>query len=193
MIKAVSVLPEGYQAYFSIDLQKNKRLALLVNGLAIVIGVIMALPMHFVVPINTLFDMEQGIGSYFLRFGVLTVGMTVYIVLHEAIHGAAMKLCGTKKVKYGYTGLYAFAGSDDYYSKRPYQFIALAPILLWGVVLLIANMLVPISWFWVIYIIQISNISGAAGDIYVTVRFAKLPKDILVKDAGTSMTIYAKK
>ena len=26
-----------------------------------------------------------------------------------------MKLCGTKKIKYGFTGLYAFAGSDDYY------------------------------------------------------------------------------
>lgn len=32
----------------------------------------------------------------------------------------------------------------------------------------------------------------AAGDIYVTVKFCKLPKDVLIKDAGTSMKVFAK-
>ncbi len=103
-----------------------------------------------------------------------------------------MKLCGTKKVKYGFTGLYAFAGSDDYYGKAAYIFIALAPVVLWGVVLLIANFIVPISWFWAVYLIQITNILGAAGNAYVTVKFASLPKDISVQDSGTAMTVYSK-
>jgi len=30
-----------------------------------------------------------------------------------------------------------------------------------------------------------------AGDLFVTVRFAFLPKRILVKDHGTEMTVYA--
>ncbi len=193
MINTVTVLPEGYQPYLNIDLQKNKKSAFLVNGLALLIGVIMAVLMHRAIPIDTLFDMSKGIGDYILRFGVLAEGIFAYIFLHEAVHGVAMKLCGTKKVKYGFTGLYAFAGSNDYYGKISYIFIALAPIILWGIVLLIINILVPEPWFWVIYIIQIINISGAAGDIYVTVRFLKLPRNILVKDVGTSMTVYVKK
>jgi hypothetical protein len=103
-----------------------------------------------------------------------------------------MKLCGTKKVKYGFTGLYAFAGSDDYYYKKPYIAIALAPIVVWGVILGIVNALVPVEWFWVVYFIQLINLSGAAGDLYVTCRFAGLPKDILIRDYGVSMTVYAR-
>ena len=184
------MLPDGYREIYSVDLQKDKKLALLVNGLATLIGVLLAVPMHFIVPISTLFDMSQGMGAYFLRFGVLMVAMVAYMVAHELVHGAAMKLCGTKRVKYGYTGLYAFAGSEDYYDKAAYLFIALAPVVLWGVVLLVVPFFVPTSWFWVVYLVQITNLSGAAGDYYVTARFSRLPKNILVRDSGVSMCVY---
>ena len=190
-MKAVFQLPDGHREIYSVDLQKDKKLSLLVNGLATLIGVLLAVPMHFVVPIFTLFDMSQGMGAYFLRFGVLMVAIVAYMVAHELVHGAAMKLCGTKRVKYGYTGLYAFAGSEDYYDKAAYLFIALAPVVLWGIVLLAVQFCVPTSWFWVVYLVQITNLSGAAGDYYVTVRFSRLPKDILVRDSGVSMCVYS--
>ena len=85
----------------------------------------------------------------------------------------------------------AYAGSDDYYDKKSYITIALAPIVIWGVVLAIINIFVSSEWFWVVYFIQLLNVSGAAGDMYVTVKFAKLPKDILVRDYGVSMTVYS--
>lgn len=190
-MKSYTELPGGYREIDSIDLQKNKKLSLLVNGIALLIGVLMAVPMHFVVPITTLFDMSEGFIPYLIRFGVLMVGIILYMVLHELVHGIAMKRCGTKKIQYGFTGLYAFAGSEDYYDKRSYVIIALAPIVVWGVVLLVLNLLVPAQWFWVVYWIQISNISGAAGDLYVTYRFSRLPADILVKDYGVGMTVYS--
>ncbi len=192
MKKSLQELPSGYSEILSIDLQKNKKLALLVNGIAILIATIMVIPFLFVVPISTLFDFSQGLPIYFLKFGVILVGVIVYMILHELVHGIAMKICGTKKVKYGFTGLYAFAGSQDYYYKAPYIFIALAPVVLWGVVLLVINFFVPTSWFWVVYFIQIINVSGAAGDGYVTFKFLSLPKNVLVKDVGTSMVVYNK-
>ncbi len=191
-MKAVSQLPDGYREIYAIDLQKNKKLALLVNGLAIAIAVLLAVPAHFAVSIGTLFDMSRGYGAYFLRFGVLMVSIVAYMVLHELVHGVAMKLCGTKRVKYGFTGLYAFAGSEDYYGKASYIFIALAPVVLWGVVLLVLQFFVPTSWFWVVYLVQISNLSGAAGDYFVTLRFSRLPKDILVQDYGVGMKVYSR-
>lgn len=191
-MKAVETLPEGYEEIYSIDLQNDKKLSLFINLMAFIISVLLALPMHFCVPISTLFDMESGFGNYLKRLLVLIVLMIVYMVLHELVHGIAMKMCGTQKVKYGFTGLYAFAGSSDYYGIRAYIFIALAPIVLWGIVLAIINFLVSSEWFWVIYIIQIINISGAVGDLFVTVRFSRFPKDILVRDYGVSMTVYSK-
>lgn len=191
-MKAVNKLPDGYKEIYSLDLQKNKKLSLLVNSLSLVIGVVMAVPMHFVVPVSTLFNMEEGLGEYIIRFATLLVLLVLYMILHEAVHGISMKLCGTRKIKYGFTGLYAFAGSEDYYGKKPYIFIALAPVVLWGAVLAIVNFFVPESWFWVVYILQIGNISGAAGDFFVTAKFSRLPADILVKDYGVGMQVYSR-
>ncbi len=190
-MKAVHNLPEGYKDILSIDLQKDKKLFLLINILATVIIVVMAVPMHFLVPITSLFDVSKGLKAYTIRFVVLFVAMIAYIVLHELVHGITMKILGTKKIKYGFTGLLAYAGSDDYYDKKSYITIALAPIVIWGVVLAIINIFVSSEWFWVVYFIQLLNVSGAAGDMYVTVKFAKLPKDILVRDYGVSMTVYS--
>ena len=48
----------------------------------------------------------------------------------------------------------------------------------------------PTLGFWGIYFIQIANLSGAAGDLYVTYLFSRLPSDILVQDVGVSMVVY---
>lgn len=190
-MKAIEALPEGYKEIYSVDLQADKKVSLLVNLLAVMIAAALILPMLFLIPITALFDMEDGLGQYLLRFGALLVLMIVYMVLHELVHGAAMKLCGTKKVSYGFTGLYAFAGSSDYYDKRSYIFIALAPVVLWGLVIAVINPFVSAQWFWVVYMIQVVNLSGAAGDLFVTVKFSRFPKDILVKDHGVGMKVYS--
>ena len=130
--------------------------------------------------------------NYAIRFSALFGLIVLYMILHELVHGIAMKLCGTKKVKYGFTGLYAYAGSADYYDKRSYIFIALAPVILWGAVLAVINPFVPIEWFWIVYFIQVMNLSGAAGDLFVTVKFSRFPKDILVGDYGVGMKVYSR-
>jgi hypothetical protein len=192
IMKAINNLPEDYKEIYSVNLQKDKKVALGVNVLAVIIMVLMAVPMHFVVPMSNLFSMEKGYGAYFLRFGVLMISCVAYIILHELVHGIAMKICGTKKIKYGFTGIYAYAGSDDCYDKSAYIFIALAPVVLWGVVLAVINPFISAEWFWVVYFIQISNISGAAGDFFVTLKFLRMPKDILVQDSGIGMKVYSK-
>lgn len=189
MGRAVETLPAGYQEYYSLDLQKDKKIALFVNVLAFVIAVLLVVPMHFAVPLFSLFYAD---GGALIRLVVLVLLIVVYMVLHELVHGIAMKSCGTKKVKYGFTGLYAFAGSDDYYDKKSYIYIALAPIVLWGVLIAIINLFVPVEWFWVVYFVQVMNLSGAAGDLFVTVKFSRFPKDILIKDHGVGMTVFSK-
>ncbi len=193
-MKAMKYLPEGYRQIYDVDLKKDKKASLIVNLLAIVIMIILAVPMHFVVPIYSLFSMEDGITNYMIRFGLLLVFIVLYLILHELVHGVAMKICGTEKIKYGFTGLYAYAGSSDFYDKKSYIFIALAPVVLWGIVIAIINLFVKDApWFWVVYMLQITNLSGAAGDLFVSVRFSKLPDDILIQDYGVGMKVYSKK
>lgn len=189
-MKAIGVLPEDYGEIYSLNLQKDKRTAIIVNLLALAIAAVMAVSMNFFVPVTSVFDMSGGIVRYFLRLAALIVLMALYMVLHEMVHGIAMKLCGTKRVKYGFTGLYAFAGSEDYYDKKSYIFIALAPIVLWGTVLAAVNFFVPTEWFWIVYMIQLINISGAAGDLFAAVKFSRMPKNILIQDSGVSMRVF---
>lgn len=191
-MKSYSTLPAGHRQIYTVNLQKDKRTAAFINVSALGIAAVMIIPMHFFVPISTLFDWSGGLLLYALRFFVLIVSMLLYMVLHELIHGAAMKVLGTKKIRYGFTGLYAFAGSTDFYDKTGYFFIALAPIVVFLIVFAVLNCVVPRTWFWVVYLLQVSNISGAAGDLFVTVKFSKMPKDILIQDSGVDMTVYSK-
>ena len=194
MMHSLQELPHGYKEHLRIDLQKDKRLALLVNGIALAITVVMLVVGHFLlVPVTAFFefDANMSLGQAVLRPLIMMAGVIAYIVLHELTHGAVMKYYGAKRVRFGFTGLYAYAGSEhDYFDRHAYIPISLAPLLLWGIIFTVLMILVPRGWFWVVYFWQIANISGAAGDIYVTFLTAGMPRDILVQDTGVNMTYY---
>lgn len=193
MKNALQQLPDTYTPAFTVDMQKNKKTAFLINALALLITVIMIVPVHFTyIPLHAFFDMSDGLGLYFVRMITLIAGFVTYIILHEAVHGITMKAFGCHKVSFGFTGLYAYAGSQEYFTKWPYIAIALAPIVVFGLLFALLLLLVPVSWFWCVYLLQIGNISGAAGDLYVTLRFLGLPRDIRVQDTGVRMTVYTK-
>lgn len=193
-MKSLNELPSGYEKAFEIDLQKNKRLAFAVNAAALVIAAVMIIPACFIVPISDLFNIEKyGFAVYLVRFAVMLAGMVVYMILHELVHGFFMKRYSKLKPTYGFTGLYAYAGSEAYFYKKPYIIIALAPVVIWGVCLAVISFLVSEKWFWVVYFIQICNISGATGDFYVVAKFFNKPDNMLVKDIGVSMTAYLQK
>ncbi len=187
-MKSCLELPEGYEALFAIDLQKDKKLALLVNSLALVI----ALALIVLGGALMLRNSEIVIELTLVKTLALLAGLVVYILLHELVHGIFMRINSGQRPKYGFTGLYAYAGSQAYFAKKPYIVIALAPIVVWGVVLAALCVLVPRDWFWVVWLIQVINLSGAAGDLYVTVRFSHLPRNILVQDTGVSMTVFGR-
>ena len=189
-MKSQSVLPEGYKEILSVDLQGNKRQLLIVNGAALVISIIMAVIGILIRPIHLATDRDS-LTRLMIGMLIIVVGTVLYMVLHEAVHGIFMRAFSEVKPRFGFTGLYAYAGSDAYYAKIPYITIALAPVVIWGIVLLLLNLLIP-AYFWSIYFIQITNISGAAGDLYVTLKFMRMPSDILVHDTGVSMTVYGK-
>jgi hypothetical protein len=46
-MKAVNTLPEGYRELLSVDMKKDKKLAVFVNVLSLVIAAILGLPVHF--------------------------------------------------------------------------------------------------------------------------------------------------
>ena len=189
-MKSYRELPPGYRSILTIELQKNKKLALLVNGMALLIAALMIVAVLPLVPIGSLAG-DDGMRGILAKLAVMYGGMFVYVILHEAVHGIVMRRFSDAKVRFGFTGLYAYAGSDAYYCRKHYIIIGLAPVVVWGIVLGILNVLVPQDWFYVVYVIQMTNISGAAGDLYVSWKMNRLPEDILIQDSGVAMTVYS--
>ncbi len=189
-MKAYRALPEGYEETLRIDLQKDKKTALKVNVGGTVVMILVLLIGNFIIPAKeTVFELD--FGAFFLRLGVWLFLYVLYIVLHELTHAAVMKASGGGKVRFGFTGIYAFAGSnEDFFDKTSYRAIALAPLVVWGVVFFVTAFVVPEDWFWVVWLLQAGNIGGAAGDVYVTARLWKKPGSILIRDTGVDMTVY---
>lgn len=162
--RASRALPAGYGLTERIDLLKNKRQLWLVNGLSLVLLVLTAVLGLCLRPWDW--------SGWSLSTSLLALaGICLYIVGHEAVHGAAMFLLSHEKPRFGFSLMYAYAGSDAYFSKGPYLIISLAPAVLWGLLLAVLTVLLPDPWFWPLWIIQITNISGSAGDFYVFSKY----------------------
>lgn len=182
-MKSYAALPDGYNKKMNINLLTDKKPMMTVNILSFAILAASLVIGFFISP---------------LKFNILSAVLIcplllLYILLHELVHGIFMRLLSGIKPSYGYKVIYAYAGSKAYFSKIHYTIIALAPIVIWGIVLaLICYFLNDTKWFWLFYITECMNLSGAAGDIYITFLFSKMPKDILIKDTGIDMTVYTK-
>lgn len=187
-MKSYAALPQGYVPFASIDLLRNKKQFWIVNGLSIALCVLMLIP-PFLRGYSLFFGGDGSLSASFLRLGAALVGLLAYIALHELTHGAVMKACGAS-VRYGYKVAYAYAGSYAYFTRSAYIVIALAPVVVWGIVFAVLTAQLPRDWFWVVWLWQLMNVSGAAGDFYCTIRILRAPRDTLVQDTGTAMTFY---
>lgn len=189
-MKSYAALPQGYchTPAAAIDLVHNKKQFWIVNGLSVVLCVIMwVLPALWGRSLRDIVG-EDPLSALLLRLGALA-GIFAYIALHELTHGIVMMACGAR-VHYGYKVAYAYAGSYAYFTRSAYIVIALAPVVLWGIVFAVLTACLPREWFWAVWLWQLMNVSGAAGDFYCTCRILRTPRETLVQDTGTAMTFY---
>ncbi len=189
-------LPQGYSFFDKIDLKNNKKQFWTVQGICLAtIAVMLGIGWLIESPIkvlNSVYNAENNTESI-IAVVVLIVGFVLYIFAHEAVHGLFMYAFCKTKINYGFVGWAAYAGSSAYYDKKHYIIIALAPVVVWGVVFAVLNIFFHSGiWFWVIWFLQIGNVSGACGDFFCVYKTARYPKDILVNDTGLEMQIFCR-
>ncbi len=187
-------LPDGYRLLREIDLQKDKKLAVGVNLGALSIALLLGALGLAVHPFSLTAGSSTAGGLFFdfLPSLLLLGSMILYLFLHELTHGFFIRRYAHCRVEYGFTGLNAFAGNRNaYFDRRSYLVIGLSPVVLLGSVLLLGNLIFPAELFWFFYLLQIVNLSGAAGDLYVTWLVLRMPEDVLINDSGVSMRFYA--
>ena len=180
-------LPAGYKEQLNLNIQNNKNLKYGIPIWAIIIFLIMGYNG------NQIQSIKRYLRGDLHQIAYVFIGIILYMILHESVHAIFMRLLGRERAHVGLKGPYSYASSSIYFGKLEYQIIALAPSLIWGVVLtVLCTMNHHTDWFWTFYLIQIVNITGAVSDLYVVFRFVGLPSSSLVRDSGTAIIVYGK-
>lgn len=188
---AYPALPAGYDLYETLDLAKDRATFLRINICALAVVVAMVICGGFMVSISKAFSM--GLGRTLFCIAAMCIGLVAYIFLHEWVHGVFIRFFTGEKAEFGFipqAGM-AYAKSSWFFGKLAYIVIALAPIIVWGIVLFVLIKEAPEEYFWYIYALQMFNVSGAAGDLYVTWLVSRMPEGVVVLDNGTSMKFFA--
>lgn len=192
-MNCLHILPEEYERIKKISFTEDKKFSAYVNLAAVAVAAFLVVIMRIFVPFDIFApSSSKDVTGLFIKGAVLCVMIFAYIILHEAVHGVFIRIISGKWGKFGFRSGFAYASSEAFFGRFEYITVALAPIVIWGIVLGIVNVLVPTGWFWVIYVVQIINLSGAVGDVYMTYAVMKLPKESLFKDDGLDITVYAK-
>ena len=168
----------GYKECTKIDLVKNKKEALLVNIYGIIIMVVMAVFIPLLIMGGIIeFNLETTFPLFFI---VLLISLILYIPLHEIVHGIVLKNYTDEKLSFGWKLVYAYCGSKEaVVDRKEYYAVALAPLLVFSVVFISLMVLNPsLSLVW--YVMEIMNVSGSVGDIYVS-RHELLVPLIIIK------------
>ena len=181
----------GYKECTKIDLVKNKKEALLVNIYGIIIMVVMAVFIPLLIMGGIIeFNLETTFPIFFI---VLLISLILYIPLHEIVHDIVLKNYTDEKLSFGWKLVYAYCGSKEaVVDRKEYYAVALAPLLVFSVVFISLMFLNPsLSLVW--YVMEIMNVSGSVGDIYVSIKLRKeKSRDILITDSGTDMSFWSR-
>ena len=181
-------LPKGYRQVAVMDFVRNRKQLLTVNIAALAVMAVMLIVGLILRPILPSWEFLKANWWAWLAMAGMYVA---YIPLHELTHGLLMHVLSGVRPKYGFKLCYAYAGSRVFFDKFSHNLIALAPLIIWGATLFVLERTLPVEWFWLLYLVQISNVSGSAGDVYCVLALERQPKDILIQDTGTRMRVFA--
>ncbi|MFA6688227.1 MAG: DUF3267 domain-containing protein [Sphaerochaetaceae bacterium] len=189
----VGRLPDGYRLIGKIELSDDLPTARKIAILSVAIAVVSFCVGLALVPFRRTFSVEAGVGILLRRI-VCTIGLILaYLVLHEGVHGLFIRILGKVKPTFGVSGAYLYAGTDRaWFDRMSYLVIALAPVVVWTIVLTIGLAMASSQWFWALYLVQVVNLSGSAGDLFLAGTVLRMPPDVLVQDTGVSMSFFSR-
>jgi hypothetical protein len=193
---ATPSLPDHYQLAAEIDLAKNKKLALLLNGLGfLAFFAICWLLAVFVASVRpgislTQFSIRISLATLW-QVVLLFILILVNLVIHELIHGFFFWLFTRTRPVFALRLEYAYAAAPDWYLPRgPYSVVGLAPLLIIGALGLILLCVIPINWLFIAVLLIAFNTSGSVGDLVVVARLLRSSSACLINDHGDGVYFY---
>ena len=181
--------PEKLKTEHVIDPEGDKKLRLYLSLGAVGLAAVLVGIGCIFVPITKLYDVG-GVGRFILRAVLIIVMAAAYYCVHELVHSYVLKRLTGITAKIVFEKYHARCVNDAVFTLKGYLIYCFAPVVIIGVLLLVLNIVLPDKFFWQVYIIQIINIAGAAGELYAAYRLIKEKKELAVLDDGEKLTYW---
>lgn len=181
--------PEKLKTEHVIDPEGDKKLRLYLSLGAVGLAAVLVGIGCIFVPIAKLYDVG-GVGRFILRAVLIIVMAAAYYCVHELVHSYVLKRLTGITAKIVFEKYHARCVNDAVFTLKGYLIYCFAPVVIIGVVLLILNIVLSDKFFWQVYIIQIINIAGAAGELYAAYMLIKEKKELAVLDDGEKLTYW---
>ncbi len=196
-MKAIRISEANFSNSESIDFTKNKKLAFIINLLAI-----LSFPVFYLIffYLSELFSINSSddLLYYWASFKklpatdalIFVIVILLVFVIHELIHGLCFYLFTGEKPVYGFKTVYLYAGAPNWYlKKRYYLVVSLCPFAVITALGIIIIVFVPTYFSPAVFILIITHAAGCIGDIWMSVKLSGKPKTTYVNDCGTSFVI----
>lgn len=183
-LRDTAELPPAYQQHRTVDVKTDRRFAVAVQGLFVLVAI---------VAVAAALLLELPLASSWSPVVIIPVTLLAclgYMAVHELTHGVVLQLL--TKVQPSYTVRFPFltTGNHAYLTRRSAVIVALAPSVVWGVVLLIALLTLPADYRLTTYILLALNLAGSSGDWVEVFVVARQQHDALVQDNGDKIHIF---
>ncbi|WP_298826937.1 DUF3267 domain-containing protein [uncultured Planococcus sp.] len=182
--QVTGTLPAGYEAKRTFNLAKDKHLNGMIQfSFLFITGVLISLALWTGLPLST--DLNP-----FLSFLVTVLLVLIYMAFHELTHALFIKFFSGSRPSFRIRFPFLSVGSEAVFKRGNFIVIALAPVLLWGTLLIILLLVIPERFFLSIFIVVIVNFAGSGGD-YVQASIAfNSPAHTLFQDNGKETTLF---
>jgi len=190
MLKPVKELPPNYAPAGGVSIHKVADLAhMLVWSIALPLIVIASIT--FIIRPNLSGGFDFATGDLLGLLGGILLVTVVMLIVHEGLHGLVFWLTTGEAPKFEFKWYYASASPGEWYlPRRQFMIATLLPLVAITAVGLALLPFIGGQWRYLLILLVVFNASGAAGDLVVALRLAKLPPETLSRDTGAEVGFY---
>lgn len=191
MLKPVKELPPNYALAGGVSIKKASDIAQMLVW-SIVLPLFVLIAIFLILRPNLMsggFEFATGKAIGYLG-GILLVTV-VMLIAHEGLHGLVFWLATGEAPKFAFKWYYASASPGEWYlPRKSFMLATLLPLVAISAVGLALLPFIGAQWRYLLILLVVFNASGAAGDLLVALRLAKLPPETLTRDSGAEVRFY---
>ncbi len=177
-------LPDSYRLHSTLDLTRDKRAAITIQagfGLTVVAMIVVALVLDL--------PFESTLGTA-LTITITVAACLAYMVVHELTHAVLLWWLTQERPTVAVRLPYLITGSQALLTRGKAVVVALAPLVLYTVVLLDLLRTLPSQFFLTVYVVLVLNVAGSSGDVLQAYAFLRLPQAALIRDDGNVTSVF---